>query len=160
MVVGTLDKHRLFTPFRHNEAGFSAVEFLLAAVVFGILVVGLSNAYKSMNFSYTVARQLNEMYTVLSACPEIDRALEFTALESTTNCSPNNTFRVEDAPGGTITYSPVLTVTDTADLSSGDPLYGYPDSKIVDVKVGFPQTSSTQSMELRLLITRNGIGQL
>ncbi len=145
---------------QHDEQGFTAVEFLLAAVVFTILVIGLVDAYKSMVRSYTIARQLNEMYTVLSACPEIDRALEFTALSSTSNCAPNNTFPVENAPGGSISYTPALTVTDTSALSGTDPLSAYPDSKVVDVTVGFPQTPTIQSMELRLLITRNGIGQL
>lgn len=159
MVVGTIHKRRLIRQLFRSQGGFSAVEFLVAVVVFGILVIGLTNAYKSMLRSYTIARQLNEMYTVLSACPEIDRALEFTALASTSNCSPNNTFRVEDAPGGSITYTPALTVTSTTDLPASDPLRSYPDSKVVDVSVGFPQTSS-KPMELRLLITRSGIGQL
>lgn len=144
---------------RTSEKGFSAVEFLVAIVVFGILVIGLVNAYKSMLRSYTIARQLNEIYTVLSACPEIDRALEFTALASTSNCSPNNSFQVENAPGGVVTYTPVLTVTDSSALPSGDPLKAFPDSKVVDVRVGFPQ-STIEPMKLRLLITRNGVGQL
>ncbi len=153
-------RHHNVPSVRHSEQGFTAVEFLVAAVVFGILVIGLTNAYKSLLSSYTVARQLNEMYTVLSACPEIDRALEFTALTSTSNCAPNNSFQVENAPGGTVTYSPALTVTNATALPSSDPLHVYPDSKVVDVKVGFPQNSSNRPMELRLLITRNGIGQL
>ncbi len=145
---------------KHNEHGFTAVEFLLAAVVFTILVIGLIDAYDSMVRSYTIARQLNQIYTVLSACPEIDRALEFTDLSSTSNCAPNNTFPAENAPGGSISYTPALTVTDTSSLSSTDPLSAYPDSKVVDVRVGFPQTPTVPVMELRLLITRNGIGQL
>lgn len=145
---------------KSNEKGFTAVEFILAAVVFGILVVGLIDAYNSMLRSYTIARQMNEIYTVLSACPEIDRGLEFTALTSTSNCAPNNSFPVENAPGGSVSYTPNLTVTNTTSLPAGDPLAAYPDSKVVDVTVGFPQTPSIQAMELRLLITRNGIGQL
>lgn len=142
-----------------SEAGFTAVEFLVAAVVFGILTIGLFNAYKSLLASYVTARQLNEIYTVLSACPEIDRALEFSALASTSNCTPNNTFRVEDASGGYISYTPSLTVTNTSALPGTDQLSTYSDSKVVDVKVGFPNNSA-KPMELRLLITRNGIGQL
>lgn len=139
--------------------GFTAIEFLVASVVFGILVIGLVGAYKSLVRSYVMARQLNEIYTVLSACPEIDRALEFSALTSTSNCTPNNAFKVEDAPGGYISYTPSLTVTNTSALAGTDQLSAYADSKVVDVKVGFPR-SSTKPMELRLLITRNGIGQL
>jgi len=142
------------------EDGFSAVEFMIAAVVFGILVTGLVNAYQGMSRAYMISRQLNEMYTVLSACPEIDRALEFTALTSSSNCAPNNEFQVENAPGGVISYTPALTVTDSSDLDSSDDLSGYSDSKVVDVTVGFPQTPDITAMELRLLITRNGIGQL
>ncbi len=145
---------------RSSEQGYTAVEFLIAAVVFGILVVGLVDAYRSLVRSYMVARQLNEIYTVLSACPEIDRALEFTSLTSTSNCAPNNTFQAENSPTGTISYTPALTVTDTADLDSSDPLSNYPDSKAIDVTVGLPESPSAQPMELRLLITRNGIGQL
>lgn len=147
-------------PIHRNQHGFTVVEFMVAAVVFGILVVGLVDAYRSMLRSYTIARQLNEIYTVLSACPEIDRALEFTSLTSTTNCAPNNEFAVEDAPGGSISYTPTLTVTDTSDLAGSDPLSAYNDAKAINVTVGFPQSPSIQNMQLRLLITRNGIGQL
>lgn len=143
-----------------RERGYTVVEFMVAAVVFGILVTGLFNAYRSMLRSYTLARQMNEIYTVLSACPEIDRALEFTSLTSTTNCAPNNEFMVEDAPGGVISYSPTLTVTDSSALDGSDPLNAYADSKVVDVSVGLPQSPTVPAMELRLLITRNGIGQL
>lgn len=152
-------RQKLLNKSAHQD-GYTVVEFMVAAVVFGILVTGLFNAYTSMLRSYTLARQMNEIYTVLSACPEIDRALEFTSLTSTTNCAPNNEFMVEDAPGGTISYTPTLTVTDSADLDASDPLNMYADSKIVNVTVGLPQSPTVPDMELRLLITRNGIGQL
>lgn len=143
-----------------NQKGFSAVEFLVAAVVFGIITSGLFSAYISMRHSYELARQLSEMYTVLSACPEIDRALEFNSLSDSANCSPNNAFVREDGRPGTRTYIPKLNVTLTNDptLSSSDPLKNIPDSKIVDVSVGFPD-GKTRPMQLRMLITRNGVGQ-
>lgn len=143
-----------------GKKGFSSVEFLIAAVVFGILTTGLFNAYISMRHSYETARQLSEMYTVLSACPEIDRALEFNSLEDTANCSPNNAFVREDGRAGTRSYTPKLDVTLTTDPSipSDDPLKNVPDSKIVNVSVGF-QNKTTRPMELRMLITRNGVGQ-
>ncbi len=144
-----------------NERGFSAVEFLVAAVVFGILASGIIQAFISIRHSYAVARQLNEMYTVLSACPEIDRALEFNSLSDTANCSPNNTFGHENGIAGTRTYTPTLDVTLTTDptfVATGDPLRNIPDSKVVDVEVGFPNKTS-KPMELRMLITRNGVGQ-
>jgi hypothetical protein len=98
---------------------------------------------------------------VLSACPEIDRALEFSSITSTANCYPNNTFQTENASGGTITYAPVLTVDDTSSLSSSDPLKTIPDSKVIDIKVSPPRDASASSqLELRMLITRNGVGQL
>lgn len=140
--------------------GFSAVEFLVAAVVFGILVTGITSSYISIRKSYRIARQLNEIYTVLSACPEIDRALEFNSLSSTSNCYPNNSFSVENSGGGTISYSPTLTVTSTSSLSASDPLQAIPDSKVVDVTVGYPKEPNVKPLELRLLITRNGVGQL
>ena len=147
--------------FKQDQRGFSAVEFLVAAVVFGIMVAGVADAYMGVKRQYAVARQLNEMYTVLSACPEIDRALEFNSLSDTANCSPNNTFAREDGLTGTRSYTPALKVTLTTDpafVASGDPLKNIPDSKVVDVTVGFPGKTS-KPMELRMLITRNGVGQ-
>ncbi len=145
----------------HNapEEGFTIVELILAIVIFPIIVIGLSNAFDTVRKTYTVARQLNEMYTVLSACPEIDRALEFNSLSSTTNCFPNNSFTSEGAGTTTITYTPDLTVTDTSALESSDPVQTTPDSKVISISVGFPNSTATP-MQLRMLVTRNGIGQL
>ncbi|MGB4800566.1 MAG: prepilin-type N-terminal cleavage/methylation domain-containing protein [Candidatus Saccharimonadales bacterium] len=143
-----------------SQRGFSAVEFLIASVVFGILIMGITSAYISIRKSYRIARQLNEMYTVLSACPEIDRALEFNSLSSTSNCYPNNKFRVENNAGGYISYAPTLTVTDTASISVSDPLHTTPDSKVVDITVRYPKETTVPPLELRMLITRNGVGQL
>lgn len=144
-----------------GAAGFSAVELILASVIFPIIVIGISHSYDAVRRQYTVARQLNEMYAVLSACPEVDRALEYTSLSSGTNCYPNNSFVVEGGGvGGTITYSPTLTVTDTSALPSGDPLKTVPDSKVINITVGFPYGSTAPALQLRMLITRNGIGQL
>lgn len=146
---------------RGGQEGFSAVEFLVAAVVFGIVAVSIIQGFISIRHSYAIARQLNEMYTVLSACPEIDRALEFNSLSDTANCSPNNTFGYENGMIGTRTYTPSLDValtTDPAFVATGDPLRNIPDSKVVQVNVGFPD-KTTKPMELRMLITRNGVGQ-
>ena len=143
-----------------KQHGFTSVEFMVAAVVFALLVIGLIGAFISLRNGYATARQLNEIYTVLSACPEIDRALEFSALSSSSNCFPNNTFAVENNGGGTISYSPSLTVTNTSALESSDPLRSVPDAKVVNVKVSFPKQPNVVPLELRLLITRNGVGQL
>lgn len=142
----------------NKQAGFTTVELLIASVIFPILVVGISNSFDAVRKSYTQAKELNEMYAVLSACPEIDRALEYNSLSSGTNCYPNNSFKVEGAGTGTITYSPTLTVTDTSALANTDALYNIPDSKVVDISVGYLHTSAPQ-LELRMLITRNGVGQ-
>lgn len=141
------------------EDGFTILELLLALFIFPIIVIGLSNAFDAVRKSYTTARQLNEIYTVLSACPEIDRALEFNSLSSTTNCFPNNSFAAEGGGGGIITYVPTLTVTDTTALPTGDPLRTTPDSKVINISVGFPN-STAPPLQLRMLVTRNGIGQL
>lgn len=148
--------------FINTEDGFSLVEIIVGVVVFGIMLSGLFGAYTSIRHSYATARQLNEMYTVLSACPEVDRALEFNSLSDSTNCYPNNTFQVENTTAAqTITYSPTINVTDTADLSSGDPLKTVPDSKIVEISLPFQKPNQSYTpLKLRLLITRNGIGQL
>lgn len=118
-------------------------------------------SFVSLKSSYTVARQLNEVYTVLSACPEVDRALEFNSLSNSSNCYPNNAFPAEDGGTGIITYTPTLTVTDTTALPISDPLNNIPDSKVVNIDVGFPRPrTSAPHLRLRMLITRNGVGQL
>ncbi len=145
-----------------KDSGFSMVEILVGIVIFGILVSGLMSAYTAIKRSYTTARQLNEMYTVLSACPEVDRALELNSLSDSTNCYPNNTFQIENnVSAKSISYSPAIDVTATSDLASGDALKNIPDSKVVEITLPFqaPNQSYTP-LKLRLLITRNGIGQL
>lgn len=148
--------------FHHNsQAGFTIVEAVLSCVVFAMLVGSMVNAFISLQASYRTARQLNEIYTVLSACPEIDRALEFSSLTSTANCYPNNVFPAENGSSATITYTPSLTVTDTTALASTDSLYNIPDSKVVKIDVGFPKpNTASPHLQLRMLITRNGVGQL
>lgn len=141
-----------------SAAGFTIVEIVLACAIFPLIVIGLSNGYDAIRRSYTISRQLNEMYAVLSACPEIDRALEYDSLTSSTNCYPNNTFQAEGGGSATVTYTPTLTVTNTSALTAGDPLQTVPESKVVDIKVGFQQNTATK-LELRMLITRGGIGQ-
>lgn len=141
-----------------DQTGFSVVEILIAIVIFPVMVFALQQAYDAVRRSYTVSKELNEIYAVLSACPEIDRALEYDSVTSATNCYPNNTFKAEGGSGRTITYAPTLTVTNTTALSGSDPLSAVPDSKVIKIDVGF-QHSTAPHPELRLLITRNGIGQ-
>ena len=149
-----------FTQWAQESDGFTADEVLVGIVLFGILVGGLTSAYTSIKHSYATARQLSEMYTVLSACPEVDRALEYTSLSGATNCYPNNVFQVEDTTNTqSISYAPSLTVTDTASLPASDPLQTIPDSKVVNISLAFPSPSTAQPLQLRMLITRNGVGQ-
>jgi prepilin-type N-terminal cleavage/methylation domain-containing protein len=143
-----------------NQSGFSMIEVIIAIVVLPFVISGVSTAFNSIRQSYTLARQYNEIYTVLSACPELDRALEFSSLTNTTNCYPNNSFAAENGQTATISYSPSLTVTDTSSLTTGDPLKTIPDSKVVSISVGFPAPNTSRpALQLRMLITRNGIGQ-
>lgn len=144
-----------------DNSGFTIVELLIACVIFPIIVIGISNAFEVVNKSYYVAKQLNEIYAVISACPEVDRALEFNSVSSTTNCYPNNSFIAEGSGANAIiTYAPTLSVTPTASLVSTDPLKTVFDSKVIDISVAFPKDTSSPPVKLRLLITRNGIGQL
>ena len=143
-----------------HESGYTIVELILAIVIFPIFVIGFTNTYDAVRKQYTISRQLNEIYAVLSACPEIDRALEYSSLSSGTNCYPNNSFVTEGGSGNLYTYSPSLSVTDTTALTAGDPLKTIPDSKIVNISVGYPKNPSSPALQLRMLITRNGIGQL
>lgn len=144
---------------KRQQGGFTIVEIIVACVVFPLIVLALAKGYDAIRRSYTLSKQLNEMYAVLSACPEIDRALEYDSVTSATNCYPNNTFRSEGAGTTTIAYSPTLTVTSTTSLANTDPLYTVPDSKVIDISVTYPR-SSAPPLQLRMLITRNGIGQL
>lgn len=143
---------------KSSQKGFTIVEMVLACAIFPLIVVGLAQGYDAIRRSYTVSKQLNEMYAVLSACPEIDRALEYDSISGTTNCFPNNIFAAEGGGGGTITYTPTLTVTNTSALPLVDPLQTVPDSKVIKINVGFPDNPSNK-LELRMLITRGGIGQ-
>lgn len=142
-----------------EQAGFTLVEILVAIVLFPVMVIGMASGFDGVRKSYTTARQLNEMYAVLSACPEMDRALEYESINSTTDCYPNNTFNAEGGSGIQIVYTPTLTVTDTSALPSSDPLQAIPDSKVVKISLGYLQ-GSAPPLELRMLITRHGIGQL
>jgi Tfp pilus assembly protein PilE len=145
---------------RLNAHGFSIVELLVACVVLPVAVLGVSTAYNSIRKAYALSRQYNEMYAVLSACPELDRALEFSSLSSTTNCYPNNSFAAENGSTATISYAPSLSVQDTSALASTDPLKSIPDSKVVSITTPFlTPNASKPPLQLRMLITRNGIGQ-
>jgi len=146
---------------KHNhskQAGFTIIELLVVTVIFPIIVIGVTNAFNVISISYQRARQLNEIYAVLSACPEIDRALQYDIVTSLTNCYPNNIFKAENGSTNTFTYNPTLTVTPAASLPTNDPLYNIADSKVIDVSVGFNDNSG-KPLELRLLISRNGISQ-
>lgn len=122
----------------------------------GIIIGGVAQAFDWLFKDYARSRALNEIYAALSGCPEIDRAMQYESIIST-NCSPNDTFDAEIATGNNdINYvtssAPVL----TSALAPSDPAYGIPDSKVVDVTVT-PDTGSP--WKIRLLISRNGIGQ-
>jgi hypothetical protein len=108
---------------KNSQAGFSLVEVVLACVIFPIIVVGMTNSFTALRHTYTISKQLNEIYAVLSACPEIDRALEYDSISGT------------------------------------DPLQAVPDSKVIDISVNYQQNTG-KPLELRMLITRNGVGQL
>ncbi len=143
----------------NKQSGFTIVEIILACIIFPIVVIGLANGFNAIRSSYTLSKQLNEMYAVLSACPEIDRALEYDSVTGTNNCYPNNTFYAEGGGSGVFVYSPNLTVTNTSSLPGTDPLQSVPDSKVINISVGY-QKSTAPAVQLRMLITRNGIGQL
>lgn len=143
-----------------DSSGFSIVEILIACIVLPLVIASTVTAYNSVSHIYNVTRQLNQMYAVLSACPELDRALEFNSLTSSNNCYPNNVFLREDGSTKTVTYAPVLSLDDTSSLPTGDPLKTIPDSKVISVSVGYPAPNDNlPPLQLRMLITRNGIGQ-
>lgn len=141
------------------QAGFTLIEVVIACVIFPLIVIGMANSFDALRHVYTISKQYNEMYAVLSACPEIDRALEYDSISSSNNCFPNNSFAAEGGSGNIITYTPTLTVTNSSALPVADPLQAIPDSKIVDITVNFQQNTGVP-LELRMLVTRNGVGQL
>jgi Tfp pilus assembly protein PilV len=149
----------MFRRYSKNQQGFTIIEIVTACVVFPIIVVSLYTAFRAVSTVYARAKQFNEMYAVLSACPEIDRALDYDIVSGTNNCYPNNTFYGEGGGSAVFTYTPVLTVTPTASLAGTDPLQSVPDSKVIDINV-HRLNSTAPPLELRMLITRNGIGQL
>jgi hypothetical protein len=144
---------------KNNQKGFTIVEIATACVIFPLIVVSVYSAFRALSLDYARARQFNDMYAVLSACPEIDRALDYDIVTGTNNCYPNNTFYGENSGTAVYSYTPTLTVSPTSSLPGTDPLQGVPDSKVIDITVSRPN-SSAPSLELRMLITRNGIGQL
>jgi len=140
--------------------GFTVVELLVGIVIFPIIVIGLVSVLNSVKQEYGLARQYDEIYSVLSACPEIDRALDYNSLSTSTNCYPNNSFPAEDGTSGTITYTPTLTVTPTSSLANTDPFYSLQYAKVLDITVNFQRPyQNFPGLELRMLIARNGIGQ-
>jgi prepilin-type N-terminal cleavage/methylation domain-containing protein len=143
---------------KNNQKGFTIVEVVITIVVLPIIVVAITNAFMSLGHSYQITRQLNEMYAVLSACPEIDRALQYDVVTSATNCYPNNTFSSENGGTTSFNYTPQLNVSTAVSLPNTDPLYNIQDSKVIDVNVGFID-SSGKPLKMRLLISRNGISQ-
>lgn len=130
----------------------------MASIIFPIIVVGLYNATMAVNRSYAISRQYNEIYAVLSACPELDRALEFNSITEENNCFPNNVFQIEDGSSGTITYNPNLVIENTEDLDSSHPLADVSDAKVISIDVDMPNTTAPP-VELTLLVARNGLGQ-
>lgn len=153
-------KQTISSRLLNNDQGFTIIELVLACAIFPIIVIGLMDAAGAVRKMYMISRQYNEIYTVLSACPEIDRSLDYTSISGSTNCFPNNTFSIEGGISGTITYVPTLVVQETSSLPIGDPLKTIPDSKIIDVTVGFPSSPTFPLLQLKMLVTRNGIGQL
>lgn len=141
-----------------NQRGFTSVELIIACIIFPLVAIGITGTFDAIRKSYTTAKQLNEVYAVLSACPEIDRALDYTTLTGTNNCFPNNTFTAEGGSGITYSYAPTLTVSDTSALDATDALKSVPDSKVVNITVALPH-STAPALQLRMLITRNGIAQ-
>ncbi len=138
------------------QDGFSVVEIVIAIVVLGIMIGGVALAFDWLFKDYARSRELNEIYAALSGCPEIDRAMQYESITST-NCSPNDTFDAETADGNNdITYTTSSAPVLTSALPTNDPAYNIPDSKVVDVTV---TPKSGNPWKIRLLISRNGIGQ-
>lgn len=140
------------------QQGFTLIEVIVSAVIIAITSTSILGAYSYLSQTYALTRQLNEVYAVLSSCPEIDRALQYENISGTTNCFPNNIFQGEGVSTSTITYTPSLSVTNTAALSASDPLHNVADSKVVDISTSLPNAPHS-TYRVRLLITRNGIGQ-
>jgi type II secretory pathway pseudopilin PulG len=145
---------------KDKQSGFTIVEIVVATIILPLLFIAVAQIFNLIRLQYAYARQYNEVYGVLSACPELDRALQYDILSGATNCFPNNIFTSEGGYANTIHYSPTLTVTDSQSLSNTDALQTIPDSKVIDLSLNINQNNNSIPMKIRLLITRNGIGQL
>ncbi len=148
---------KISKPINKSQSGYTIVEILIACIIFPVIVTGISNSFQVLQNLYDRAREYNNLYMVLSACPELDRALEFTALNNNANCYPNNELLNEGENANTKVYSPIMNVSDTASLPSNDALKLFPDSKTINISLAPP--GNTSPIELRMLITRNGIAQ-
>jgi type II secretory pathway pseudopilin PulG len=145
---------------KDKQSGFTIVEIVVATIILPLLFIAVAQIFNLIRLQYAYARQYNEVYGVLSACPELDRALQYDILSGATNCFPNNIFSSEGGYANTIRYSPTLTVTDSQSLPNTDALQTIPDSKVIDLSLNINQNNNSIPMKIRLLITRNGIGQL
>lgn len=145
---------------KQKNGGFTLIEILVSITVFSIMAIGLAQAFVTVDGLYARTKQLYEVYTVLSACPEIDRALQYDQVNGAVNCFPNNTFEVEGGGTGIISYTPSLDVFSTSSLPASDELRSVPNSKVIDVQVNYPKNPSISPWKIRLLISRNGIAQL
>jgi hypothetical protein len=145
---------------KDKQSGFTIVEIVVATIILTLIFIDVAQIFNLIRLQYAYARQYNEVYGVLSACPELDRALQYDILSGATNCFPNNIFSSEGGYANTIRYSPTLTVTDSQSLPNTDALQTIPDSKVIDLSLNINQNNNSIPMKIRLLITRNGIGQL
>jgi type II secretory pathway pseudopilin PulG len=145
---------------KDKQSGFTIVEIVVATIILPLLFIAVAQIFNLIRLQYAYAKQYNEVYGVLSACPELDRALQYDILSGATNCFPNNIFTSEGGYTNTIQYNPTLTVTDSQSLPNTDALQSIPNAKVVDLSLNINQNNSSIPMKIRLLITRNGIGQL
>lgn len=140
----------------NKQSGFTVVEVLVAIVVLGIMITGVALGFQWLIGDYAKSREYNEIYAALSGCPEIDRAMQYESIVST-NCSPNDTFDSETASGNNdIAYNTSSIPQLTSSLNSADPVYNVPNAKVIDVVV---TPKKGHVWKIRLLVSRNGIGQ-
>ena len=139
-----------------KQGGFTIVEIVIGIVLIGIIAGGVAQAFDWLIRDSARSRETNEIYAALSGCPEVDRAMQYESIVST-NCSPNDTFDAEIQGGNNeISYATSSIPVLTSSLNSADPVYNVPDAKVIDVTV---TPKSGHPWKIRLLVSRNGIGQ-
>lgn len=137
--------------------GFTVTELLVATVVLPIFIIGFSQALNLLRDSYATSKQINDILSVISIDPELDRGIRY---QNLTNTNVIKTTTVADEGGANRNYTSTLVIQDNTSVNeSGITINTLPSLKVLDVSSNYRRGSTTEPMKFRLLIAPGGIGQ-